>query len=195
MSGHPDLEQALAPLVDALETLGIRYRIGGSIASSLHGVARATLDVDIVVHMPADAAGSLADAMGEDWYADAAAMSEAVRRGSSFNVIHLPTMLKVDVFSRGERSHDRAAFERFVRERLGEDPESRAYDFFTAEDVILHKLQWFAAGGRVSDRQWSDVVGILRSRRDLLDREYLEKWSAVLGIEDLLRQAEADAIS
>ncbi|MEN8149064.1 MAG: hypothetical protein ABFS86_04530 [Planctomycetota bacterium] len=66
MSGHPDLERALAPLVDALERLGIPYRIGGSIASSLHGVARATLDVDIVVHMPVDAAGS---SIGSIWCA------------------------------------------------------------------------------------------------------------------------------
>jgi hypothetical protein len=124
MSRDPDLELAPDPLVDALESLGIPYRIGGSIASSLHGVARATLDVDIVVHMPADATGRLADALGKDWYAEPAAMSDAVRRGSSFNVIHLPTMVKIDVFSRGNRAHDRAAFQRLVRERMGERPQA-----------------------------------------------------------------------
>lgn len=61
------------------------------------------------------------------------------------------------------------------------------------EDTILHKLQWYRAGGGVSDRQWSDVLGVLKVQTNALDRTYLRYWSGELGLTELLEQAFRDA--
>ena len=94
----PDVLVALTPVVESLERLGVRYLIGGSVASSLHGVARSTLDVDIVAALADVHVGPLASALAASYYIDESAVRDAVRRRAAFNVIHLDSMLKVDVF-------------------------------------------------------------------------------------------------
>jgi hypothetical protein len=59
----------------------------------------------------------------------------------------------------------------------------------TAEDTLLRKLEWYRLGGEVSDRQWSDVVGIVRTQAERLDGEYLRQWARVLEVDDLLTRA------
>ncbi|HEY6039028.1 MAG TPA: hypothetical protein VIV58_32320 [Kofleriaceae bacterium] len=118
---------------------------------------------------------------------------DAITRESCFNVIHLATMLKVDLFVRRSRAFEDVAFERAVRRPLDVAAGAREFDLTTPEDIILHKLEWFRAGGGVSDRQWHDVVGVLAIQRDQLDRDYLEHWAEELGVADLLARALSDA--
>lgn len=187
-----DIELALAPVARVLDALSVPFRVGGSVASSALGVARTTLDVDIVADLAEEHAAALVSELGDAYYVDAEMIREAVRRREAFNIIHLATMMKIDVFVRRTRPFDRQAFERFIMEPLGDD-ESRRFPVSTAEDIILHKLEWFRLGGGASKRQWEDVLGVMRLQGDALDRAYLERWATELRVDDLLRSAFEDA--
>lgn len=189
---NTDLRDALAPVADALEALGVTYRVGGSVASSALGVGRTTLDVDIVADLPGRHVDAFIALLGQDFYADGDMMRDAIRRRASFNIIHIPTMMKVDIFVLKHRDFDLGAFERVTRAAISQH-DDRTFPLTTAEDIILHKLEWFRLGDGVSERQWDDILGVMRIQRDALDRAYLERWARELGVDDLLARAWTEA--
>jgi hypothetical protein len=71
-------------------------------------------------------------------------------------------------------------------------PGEARVDAATPEDVVLSKLEWYDAGGRVSERQWGDMAGLLRIHRGALDLPYLRRWAAELRVSDLLERALAE---
>ena len=175
-------------VVKVLNDLSIPYFVGGSLATAVHGVARATMDVDVVADVRAEHAQPLVDALGQDFYADTALIRNAVRGRSSFNVIHKPTMFKVDVFIPKGRPFDRSQFARRIAQSLTEEEADQIY-IASPEDNILAKLQWYRLGGEVSDRQWRDVLNVIRIQDERLDRTYLRRWASELGVADLLEEA------
>lgn len=179
-------------VTDSLDALGVPYAIGGSLASAVHGVARSTMDADLVADLRMEHAESLARALGGAFYADVEMMRDAIRRRGSFNLIHMETTFKVDIFVAKRRAFDRAQLARRQLHLLSEDPERRAY-VATAEDIVLSKLEWYRMGGEVSDRQWRDVLGVLKVQGDRLDRDYLRRMATELGVSDLLKQAFGEA--
>lgn len=179
-------------VIEALEALDVPYLIGGSLASAVHGVARTTVDVDLVADLRPEHAERLAQALSDAFYVDTEAIQDAIRRRSSFNVIHLETMFKVDVFVCKQRPFDQAQFERRTTQVIATDPERTAY-VASAEDTVLTKLEWYRMGGEVSERQWRDVLGVLKVQGERLDLAYLRRWAGALGIADLLEQALAQA--
>lgn len=189
---QPDLLAAVTPVVDALERLGIGYSIVGSIASSVHGVARASIDADLVVDLKLERIEPLVALLEEAYYIEPEAVGRAVERRSQFNVVHLATMLKVDLYILPDRPFDHASFDR--RQPRALDPQDpRVYQVATAEDTVLHKLEWFRDGGESSDRQWADVVGILKVQSDRLDLDWMRPVAETLGVKDLLAAAVRDA--
>jgi len=188
-----DVIAAVDPVRAALEHLGVRYYVGGSLASSLYGLSRSTMDADLVADLAAEHARPLAEALRPAYYASEPAMAEAVARKSCFNVIHLPTSFKVDVFVLKDREYDRQAMTRRRADSLDpNDPEQRLF-FASPEDVVLAKLEWFRLGGGVSDRQWRDVVEVLRVQAGVLDDEYLDRWAPAIAVADLLEKVRQDA--
>lgn len=188
-----DLLKALALVVDALEHLGVPYYVGGSLASSAHGVPRSSIDADVIADLGPQHVAPFASAVAEAYYLSEERLRAAVEARRSFNLIHLGTMFKVDVFVAKGRPFDREAFARASREALEDAPAARRFFVASPEDTILSKLEWFRAGGEVSERQWADVVGVLKTGGQALDRAYLRRWASSLGVEDLLDRAVLDA--
>jgi hypothetical protein len=185
----PDILSALIPIIDAFESLSVPCSLAGSVASSAHGIARATLDVDIVADLRAHHVEPRVAALACDYYVDRDAAADAVRRRAMFNVVHLATMLKVDIYLLGARPFDRESFGRRGRIALEDREGARQYALDTPEDTVLHKLEGYRAGGEVSDRQWGDVIGVLRVQGPWLELDYLRRWAAELGVQDLLERA------
>ncbi len=175
-------------VADALESLGIRYFIGGSMATAVHGVARATMDVDLVVDLSEDDIPGLLSVLGDDFFVDEEMIAGALQSGISFNMIHKETMFKVDVFPLKNRPFDLSQLERRVAYELASEPTRKAY-IASPEDNILSKLEWYRLGGEISDRQWIDVLNVLRIQGADIDIAYLKKWAKKLKLLDLLVRA------
>lgn len=179
-------------VVATLERLGIPYLVGGSLASSLHGIPRATQDVDVVVRLTQRDVAGLVAALRGAFYLDEAAIREAIEQRAWFNLIHLGTLLKVDVFVAKEDEASRAQMKRRQRYVIEGEPGGELV-VASAEDVVAHKLYWYRLGDGVSDRQWSDALGVLRVTGPRLDLEYLRRASVRLGVEDLLDRVLEEA--
>ena len=183
------LDVALA-VTRALERCDIGYFLGGSLASSYQGEPRATNDIDFVVALSESDATAFAHALGPEFDVDIQALQEAARQGRAWNVIHLPSVTKIDLIMCGREPFDESEFSRRMpaEVRPGE-----TLDMKTPEDTVLRKLLWYRATGEVSDRQWRDVVGVLRHSRDVMDADYLSHWAAKLELEDWLEQAQRES--
>lgn len=180
-------------MVEVFQSLSIPYYVGGSIASSAMGMARTTLDVDLVADLPVEKVAAFVAGLGDRYYASQIAIYDAVARESCFNVIHLATMFKVDVFALKKRAYDQVAFQRRQAGTFSIGPHVGAFVLASPEDIVLNKLEWFRLGEEVSERQWQDVLGGLRVQRDRLDRDYLKEWAENLGLQELLLRAESEA--
>ena len=189
-----DLDVAFRLLVEALDRLQIPFYVVGSVASSAYGVIRTTNDVDLIAGIEPRHVASLVAKLGREFYADPDMIHEALRTGRAFNLIHYASSYKFDIFPIGPDPYQQIQFERVVRRPIslgGSEPFE--VPLASAEDTLLSKLAWYRAGGEVSERQWSDIRGIVEVQRERLDRPYLTRWAAHLGVADLLDRAMAYA--
>lgn len=179
-------------LIQTLEKLGIVYWIGGSMASSVYGLPRSTQDIDMVAELKEEQIDELVAMLESDFYIDDQAVRRAVGSQRSFNVIHLDTMYKADIFVLGKDGHAQEEKQRRRFEPFGKGTDSPMAYFCSAEDIVLQKLRWFRKGGNASERQLNDVQNVLKVQADVLDYDYLNRWAAEWGIADLLEQAFVD---
>ena len=181
--------QDFAEVARAFDQLGIPYALGGSMASSLWGISRNTVDADVTVEPFSGKELDLITALGPDYYVSEPAIRQALRAKSSFNLINTMTGFKVDVFVRSDSPFQQSAMAR----RIPLDVEGQRVFVFTPEDVILFKLHWYRLGDEVSEQQWKDVVNVMKVRGPKLEDTYLDLWAKDLGIDDLLTRARAEA--
>jgi hypothetical protein len=176
-------------LASVFVELEVEYLVGGSVASSVHGVPRATNDVDLVARLAGRHVDAFVAALRSDFYVDADMIHDAIRRRASFNVVHLATMLKADVFvfDGSAQAHAELSRKQAIEVVVGEP----AVWFSSPEDIVLQKLAWYRKGNEVSERQWTDVLGVLQVSGPRLDLTYLNHWAAQLGLTSLLERAWA----
>ncbi|MEE9306229.1 MAG: hypothetical protein V3V57_01730 [Spirochaetia bacterium] len=189
----PDLLRAVKPIVQGFDELAIPYYIGGSIASSVYGMARSTIDVDLVADIESRHIMALMDRLEKNYYMDDTAIADAIKRGSSFNLIHLETSIKIDVFIPRDEIYHHTAMDRRHRDTLFDENMITEFYFCSPEDIIINKLQWYVSGGEVSERQWLDVSGVIKVQAESLDTTYLLRWSKDLGLHELLVRAFEEA--
>ena len=189
---EPEEYLVLKQLADVLDDLKIDYAIGGSIASSLYGKVRFTQDADITVTPFADEAEELYNALRENFYIGKDAMYQAISDRGSFNIIHLKSAFKIDIFIRKDDDFHRLVFIRRKKVKLDESID-HLFDIVSAEDIILLKLQWYQSSGCVSERQWSDVLGVLSVQARALDIKYLRNCANKLGVGEVLQKALDEA--
>jgi hypothetical protein len=179
---------AFASLRSALEAANIRYAIGGSWASTAFGEPRFTNDVDILADFATDSLQLFLASLPESCYVDHEVAVNALRLGRPFNVIYMPLAFKFDLFPAdafplGKQELDRAVF--LAGTEISESPTP----FVSPEDVLLAKLHWFRLGGEVSEVQWRDVQGIIRTCGATLDRHYLTESARTLQVSTQLAKA------
>ena len=186
-----EIIQALTPLVEAFERFGIAYYIGGSVASSVHGRRRYTQDVDVVAALQLKHVQTLVAMLQQEYYIDADMIRGAIQNGSSFNLLHHDTGVKVDVFVQKTGPFSQQEMRRAREDVL--EVGSRPFFFASAEDMILAKLDWWKQGGGVSNRQWNDILEIIKEKHAALDSAYLRQSAPMLGVADVLEKAFNDA--
>jgi hypothetical protein len=170
------------------EKLGVPYLIGGSLASTLYGMVRTTQDADIIAEMREEHLRPFVSVLEAEFYVDDEMIAEAIERQSSFNLIHRETFFKVDVFVPRPRPFLQSQLARAQRQVFTFETEVSA-KFASPEDTILSKLEWYRLGGEVSDRQWRDILGVLKTRAGELEMDYLRQWARELKVSDLLERA------
>jgi hypothetical protein len=175
-------------IAEVLDDLEVRWFLGGSLASSIHGIPRATLDADIVADLRAPLVSAFLKALGKDWYMEEESVRNAIRNRSCFNLIHLGSAMKVDIFVPKLRRFEGGQFSRALRIPVAEGSTIKI-PVCSAEDIVLAKLEWYRAGGELSDRQWGDILSVLRVNAKNLDLEGMRERAIELAVSDLLASA------
>jgi hypothetical protein len=176
----------LVAIGKVLDSLGVSWVLGGSLASSIVGEPRATMDIDVAVAIDLEHIDRLVAAVEDDYYVSADQAREAVVRHSSFNLIHYESGMKVDLFPLSDDPLD-------VRQLAGREhidiAPGVAVWVGAAPDQVLRKLRWYELGGETSERQWRDVLSILRVQGDRIDRPRLLVDAGLLGLGGLVAKA------
>lgn len=189
-----EMQTVVREVTRAFKAAGIDYALGGSLASSIHGINRNTADADISVEPFPGKEAQVVASFGPDYYVSLDAVRNAVRSRSTFNVINTVAGFKVDVFVRRDRPFDVSVMRRRIP-IVWPHESDESIDVVTPEDIILLKLEWYRLGNETSGQQWTDVQNVIRVRGQELDRGYLVHWAAEIGVSDLLERALSESQS
>ena len=189
---NEDAFEAALRVLEVLHDIRVPAFVGGSLASTVFGTPRSTIDADLIAHLRSVHVKPFIKNLGADFYSDEQAILSAINHQGCFNVIHLESMMKVDVFIAKDRAFDRHQLKRVVRKSIRPDSD-QSIPFASPEDVILAKLEWYRMGEEISERQWLDVLGIFKVMSQDLDYTHLSEWGKQLGISDLLEKAISDS--
>jgi len=184
---HQQIRVAMKPVAEAFERIGIPYAVVGSVAGLMHGFSRFTMDIDTIAFFEDAQVAEFVRCLADQYYVDEYMIRDAIRHRRSFNMLHNETGLKVDVFIPPASEWHQEVIQRREPEAIGEG--ASVFWVQSAEDLVLSKLRWFRATNETSDRQWNDVLGVLKMQCFDIDIEYMQKWAGEIGVADLLERA------
>ncbi|BBC26473.1 hypothetical protein [Pseudanabaena sp. ABRG5-3] len=175
-------------ITSILEKLDIQYFVGGSVASVLFGEIRSTEGVDIFVALEIEKVVPLLQSLQPRFYVSEDTVRDAIRSKRSFNLIDNESLGKVDIFILQDSPFPQIEFQRRRSQLVRQNPDQMLV-LPTPEDIILQKLVWYRTTKNESQRQWRDVLGVLKLQGDRLDCDYLQKWAVELNLSNLLETA------
>ena len=181
-----DIAAFLKLVIEALNAAGVEYLIGGAIAEWAWGEPRATQDLDLVVKIPIKSINKLSKELEKrDMLLPAEIILDTImedRADIPINAIHMHSGLKADLYPVREGDELRqSAFQR--REQVDYGPPIGKVYIHSPEDLILYKLMYF--GLSQQSKHSRDIVAILKSKKNELDLNYIEQWTARLGVRSL----------
>lgn len=192
-----DLITALLPVLQAFEQLHVPAYLAGSIASSLHGMQQLARDIDLVVDLPEHAIAPLQALLKPYYVLDEDEIREAVRSRTSCSLIHLDSLMKVDVILPKREIFDTRMHQLVSPHTLDEN--APPIWLASACEMILFKLRRYQqdersrTDGMHDDAQWNDVLGMLKVQAPVLDLSLLETWAAALDMTQTWRRMLIDA--
>jgi len=176
-----DQSELLRKAVEALDAAEAEYLLVGSVASSVYGEPRLTMDIDIVADLSESRLPRfLTFFPPEEFYVSREAVVAAIREMRQFNIVHPASGLKVDMIVRKPDEFDRSRFSR--KRHIGVFPDRSAV-FASPEDVIIKKMEYYRDGG--SEKHLRDIIGILKVSDAGLDRGYVERWAKAKGLTEI----------
>ena len=165
----------------AFERIDLRYFVTGSTVTIFYGEPRLTNDIDIVVDLSERQIAEFCRQFPEtEFYVSEAAVREAVRRKTQFNIIHPASGLKVDVIIPEPTPFNRSRFGRVRHVHPEEDFEA---SFSSPEDAIIKKMEYYRQGG--SEKHLRDIAGVLKASGEQIDRAYITRWANEMGLDDI----------
>jgi hypothetical protein len=192
-----DLLAVMLPARRALEELNVPYYLGGSIASSLHGMQQLAPDIDLVVDFGEQTLPSLLAALGQHYLLDEDEARKSMREHWAFPLIHLDSLKKVDVVLPKPE-----AFDTFMRQLIRcstLDEHSPPIPLASATEMLLFKVQRYQrdersrTDGMQDDAEWNDILGMLKVQGPDLDLALLEEWASKLDVRETWHRALVEA--
>lgn len=176
-------------LGEIFDKLNIPYYLSGGLASSFWGERRQTEDADIAVILEPDKIEQLIIALATEFYLSDTAIDDATRgRSNSFNIIHTASAIKADIYPI-KQSNNFESSAMLRRKQVQLFSANKSIYVTSPEDIILHKLRWYKMADNYSQKQWRDILGVLKARRKILDFDYLRLWSDYLKLTPELEKA------
>lgn len=186
-----DLLDAIVPLSATFEEAEIPYYIQGTVANSLYGMQRATFAVDFVVDLYLEHIDNLQQQLKPFYAIDTQIMRDAVYSQTYFEIVHIESLIKINVLLSQKLDFEKQAHNRIKRHRLLEN--SPSVYVASPEDSVLTQLRIYRVEGETADDLWNEILGVLKVQGTSLDFAYLEQWAQKLKIADLLRKGYVDA--
>lgn len=175
-------------LGEILDNLNIPYYLGGGLASSFWGERRQTEDADIAVILKPDKVEQLITALSTEFYVSENAIDDAMRGfTNTFNVIHTASVIKADIYPLQQNDFELSAMSRRIQVQLFST--NQTIYIISPEDIILQKLRWYKIADNYFQKQWRDILGVLKARRKILDFDYLRLWSDLLKLTPEMEKA------
>ncbi|HLP00167.1 MAG TPA: hypothetical protein VK171_16340 [Fimbriimonas sp.] len=188
------LLSSLSHVIQLFDSFGIKYVVGGSLASSAWGQQRATQDADLAILINSNQLELLIESLSWPYVIDQESLRSIVDRPDPFDsgqILNGETSDKIDLFLLRPDEYTFAQFERARFFELGSGVPLR---ICSAEDIIITKLRWFELGNRVSDKQWNDIVQVLEMQQGQLDESYMTHWAEHFGVIELLQKAQTQVV-
>jgi hypothetical protein len=189
--GNPDVLLPIRSVTDIVEKHHLTHYIGGSLASSLYGMQQLVQDIDLVVALPSSQVAAFIADIKPDYLINEVAIYSAIQNHAAFSMLHLETLLKVDVIIPQLSPFEQQASQH--RQWHALDKDSRLFPISSPEDIVLVKLKHHQQAGKVPDDQWNDILGVLKVQRPRLNLAYMNRWAEQLNVTSLLKQAYDDA--